>query len=63
MEPSEGYMRARELRRHRFGNMGNEFRICEAWVSHITNGPMIKPNQSEALHDLNHVELTICEPV
>ena len=38
MEPKAGYMKARELLRDRFGN---DYKISEAWVQKLTEGPVL----------------------
>jgi hypothetical protein len=49
MPPTEGYARARELLRERFGN---DYTISEAWLRKITEGPLvIRPNDGVALQE------------
>ena len=50
MGPAQGYRRARELLRSRFGN---DYQISEAWVRKLTEGPQIKPSDGAALQDLS----------
>lgn len=49
MKPEEGYIKARQLLKERFGN---EYKIAESWVKKITEGAPIKPNSSDDLQDL-----------
>ena len=46
MNADEGYTKAKQLWKERFGN---NFTIASAWVSKITSGQVIKPNDKEAL--------------
>ncbi|XP_038049665.1 uncharacterized protein LOC119723179 [Patiria miniata] len=48
MKPSEGYAKARTLLKERFGN---EFKISQAWVDRVCEGPVLKSNSAEALQD------------
>ena len=48
MKPDEGYIEARRVLKERFGN---EYRISEAWVKNVTEGPPIK-SSGDALQDL-----------
>lgn len=49
MKPDEGYTKARERLKERFGN---EFIIAKAWMDLVVKGPVIKPNQSAALQEM-----------
>ena len=48
MLPSEGYKKARNLLKERFGN---DFTISQAWVKKVTDGPSLKANDGDALQD------------
>ncbi|XP_077997424.1 uncharacterized protein LOC144450652 [Glandiceps talaboti] len=48
MEPSDGYRKARELHKRRFGD---PYTISQACVTKIVSGPPIKPNDGEALRE------------
>ena len=48
MNPDDGYRRAKELLRERFGN---PYTITETWIGHVTNGQTIKPNERQRLMD------------
>ena len=48
MEPTAGYAHARLLLRDRFGD---EFKISQAWVRKIVNGPPVKPNHVDSLQN------------
>ena len=45
MKPSDGYVKARKLLKERFGN---DYRISEAWVLKVAEGPSIKPYNGDA---------------
>jgi len=49
MTPDEGYTRVKMLLKTRFGD---EYTISEAWIDKITNGPSLKPVETEALQNL-----------
>ena len=49
MEPQLGYTKARELLRERFGN---DYRISEAWVRKLTEGPRVLPGERKAIQQL-----------
>ena len=48
MEPTASYAHARRLLRDRFGN---DFKISQAWVRKIVNGPPVKPNNVDSLQN------------
>jgi len=48
MEPSEGYERALKLLKERFGD---KYKLAEAWVGKVANGPPIGPREKEKLQD------------
>ena len=48
MEASAGYRRARQLLQQRFGN---DFRISEAYVAKVTEGPTIRGNDGDVLQE------------
>ena len=49
MNTEQGYLMDRAFLKHRFGN---DFTICRAWISKVTDGLPINPNNGEALQDL-----------
>ncbi|XP_022102428.1 uncharacterized protein LOC110985607 [Acanthaster planci] len=49
MEPQEGYTKARELLRERFGN---DYKITETWVQRLTEGPRVMPGDKKAIQKL-----------
>ena len=49
MRPEEGYTKARELLRERFGN---DYRISETWVRKLTEGPRILPGEHKGIQRL-----------
>lgn len=61
MKPSEGYKRALQLLKERFGN---EYQISEAWVKKITSGGRISANDKQSLQefgdDLKACHETLC---
>ncbi|KAJ8027040.1 hypothetical protein HOLleu_32065 [Holothuria leucospilota] len=61
MKPSEGYKRALQLLKERFGN---EYQISEAWVKKITSGGKISANDKQSLRefgdDLKACHETLC---
>ena len=48
MQPNEGYKRAKELLKERFGN---DYTISETWVNKVTEGSSIGPHDKRALRD------------
>ena len=48
MNPEQGYLRAKELLKERFGNF---YTILDSWVAKITDRPVIRPNDATALQD------------
>ena len=56
MSPTEGYHRARELLKKRFGNA---YRISLAWVDKVTKGPEIRAKDAVAMQDLAD-DLRVC---
>jgi len=48
MEPNEGYERARELLRERFGN---SYVIAVAWLKRVSDGRVIEAQDGEALQE------------
>nr|XP_054770423.1 uncharacterized protein LOC129278240 [Lytechinus pictus] len=44
MHPDDGYLHARTLLTDRFGNA---FKICDAWIKKITEGPVIQNNPKQ----------------
>ncbi|XP_038046026.1 uncharacterized protein LOC119720434 [Patiria miniata] len=49
MQPDEGYAKARELLRERFGN---DYRISETWVRRLTEGQQIMPGDCRAVQKM-----------
>ena len=60
LSPSEGYKEAKKLLAERFGNV---YKVTNSWICKVTNGPVIKPGDREALidlaDDLHNCELTL----
>ena len=60
LNPSEGYKEAKKLLAERFGNV---YKVTNSWIRKVTNGPIIKPGDREALFDLaddlHNCELTL----
>ena len=56
MEPSEGYRKAKQMLKDRFGN---PYRIADAWMQRVTQGNKIAPNNKKAIQDMAD-ELNIC---
>ena len=48
MEPTAGYAHARRMLRDRFGD---DFKISQAWVSKLVNGPTVKANHVDSLQN------------
>ena len=48
MQPEEGYEKARQLLKDRFGS---EFVIAQAWINHVTSHPAIKANDGPGLQE------------
>ncbi|XP_064639787.1 uncharacterized protein LOC135495255 [Lineus longissimus] len=57
MDPSRGYVKARSLLQERFGS---NYVIAEAWISKVTEGPVIKPSDHRGLQDYAD-ELQSCQ--
>ena len=57
LSPSEGYKEAKKLL------FGNVYKVTNSWICKVTNGPVIKPGDREALidlaDDLHNCELTL----
>ena len=49
MDPDEGFRKAKELLKNRFGN---NFLVSEAWVKKVTQGPPLKPSDRVGLQCL-----------
>jgi len=49
MDPREGYQKARQLLRNRFGN---EYVIAEAWVKKLVDGPGLRSHDRVGLQEL-----------
>ena len=56
MEPTEGYLKAKQMLKERYGN---PYRIADAWIQRVTQATKIEPNNKKALQDLAD-ELNIC---
>ena len=60
MNPDEGYIEAKRLLAERFGS---KYKVTNSWISKISNGPVIKANDREALlglaDDLQNCEITL----
>jgi len=56
MEPSEGYTKAMKLLRERFGD---KYKLSEAWIAKVTNGPLIGSRDGEKLQEFAD-DLTNC---
>ena len=48
MEPTAGYAHARRMLQDRFGD---DFKISQAWVSKLVNGPTVKANHVDSLQN------------
>ena len=49
LEPEEGYLKAKRLLAERFGDL---FKVSNSWTEKVSNGPVIKPGDHEALQEL-----------
>ena len=49
LEPEEGYLKAKRLLAERFGDV---FKVSNSWMEKVSNGPIIKPGDREALQEL-----------
>ena len=50
MQPDEGYQEARRLLKSRYGQ---SYKIATAYVNRVTNGPLIRHEDGEALQKLS----------
>ena len=50
MEPDEGYAKAQQLLKQRFGS---SYVIAEAWIKKVTQGSSMRPNDREGLQDFS----------
>lgn len=50
MEPNQGYTKAWQLLKQRFGN---SYIIAEAWIRKVTQGPSMRPNDKDGLQDFS----------
>ena len=50
MEPSQGYAKAWQLLKQRFGS---SYVIAEAWIRKVTQGSSLRPNDREGLQDFS----------
>jgi hypothetical protein len=57
MPPEQGFARAKELLKERFGN---EFNILQTWIQKVTSSTVIKPNDRTQLQQLAD-DLTCCK--
>ena len=49
LESEEGYLKAKKLLAERFGDV---FRVSNSWTEKVSDGPIIKPGDREALQEL-----------
>lgn len=49
LEPEEGYLKAKRMLAERFGDV---FKVSNSWTEQVSNGPVIKPGDREALQEL-----------
>ena len=49
LEPEEGYLKVKRLLVERFGDV---FKVSNSWMEKVSNGPIIKPGDREALQEL-----------
>ena len=57
LNQEEGYGKAKQLLEERFGS---KYKVSNSWISKVSNGPPIRPNDREALMDLAD-DLQNCE--
>jgi len=57
LEPEEGYWKAKKMLAERFGDV---FKVSKSWIDKVSNGPIIKFSDREALQELTD-DLESCE--
>ena len=57
LEPEEGYWKAKKMLAERFGDV---FKVSKSWIDKVSNGPIIKFSDREALQELAD-DLESCE--